>query len=159
MEPFEIFQILIAFISLFVAVVAMSSGFKEYKLTAKQKRSELLDNYRIKFEMNKDLKSILKKLDDDSDKLDKVERIERYHFLGIYEELALLMNSGLIKPEIAYYMFGYFAIKCWENDSFWKGLDKNSHNWLVFKGFVEKMKGNERNLQCTSSSDKLEITL
>jgi hypothetical protein len=41
------------------------------------------------------------------------------YFLGFFEEVALMMNSGLIRKEVAHYMFGYYAIHCWDSKNFW----------------------------------------
>ena len=52
------------------------------------------------------------------------------------------MNSGLIKKEVAYYMFGYFAMTCWDNEAFWSdpGIDRGSVYWSVLRNFVNQMK-------------------
>ncbi len=87
---------------------------------------------------------IIDYLDNDNDKLKDVPRLKRFYFLGFYENIALLMNSRLIKPEIAYYMFGYYSLKCWENDLFWIGIERESHYWRVFREFVKKMEKLEK---------------
>jgi len=65
--------------------------------------------------------------------------IDRYYFLGYYEEIAIAMNSKLIKNDVAHYMVGYFAIRCWESENFWKGINRKSYYWSVFKKFVDTM--------------------
>ena len=59
--------------------------------------------------------------------------------LGVFEEVALMMNSGLIKKEVAYYMFGYYAIRCWQSDNFWGNVNRHSIYWRLFRNFAEEM--------------------
>jgi hypothetical protein len=64
---------------------------------------------------------------------------DRYLFVGFYEEIALLVNSKVLRPEIAHYMFGYYAKICWESDDFWQDINRDSIYWRVFREFVEQM--------------------
>jgi len=50
------------------------------------------------------------------------------------------MNSGLIKPQVAHYMFGYYALLCWESEEFWTGVNRLSDYWSLFADFCEQMK-------------------
>lgn len=59
--------------------------------------------------------------------------------VGFFEEIALMMNSGLLKPRIAHYMFGYYAIACWKSEAFWSNMNRDSIYWALFKDFAEKM--------------------
>jgi hypothetical protein len=52
----------------------------------------------------------------------------------------LLMNSGLIRKSVAHYMFGYYALRCWESEYFWLDVNRNSPYWAAFRTFVEQMK-------------------
>ena len=53
-----------------------------------------------------------------------------------------MTNSRLIKNEVAYYMFGYWVIRCWENITLWNtpGLNKESEGWGLLKDFSLEMK-------------------
>jgi len=122
-----------------VAVITLIKGYLEYRLTTKQKRSELYESYRKKLKENKSISDVVEALETDNGNLKEMPRINKYAFLGFYEDIALLVNTGLIKPEIAHYMFGYYAIECWKNDEFWNDINRESHYWRVFREFVEKM--------------------
>ncbi len=72
---------------------------------------------------------------------------DKFVFLGLFEELALLMRSRLVKPEVAHYMYGYYAIQCLRSKGFWRGAlppDEQSVYWLLFKEFAEEMLEIER---------------
>jgi hypothetical protein len=72
---------------------------------------------------------------------------EKRDLLGFFEEIALMMNSGLIRNEVAHYMFGYYAIKCWESKYFWSTVYRESIYWSLFRDFVEQMKQIEQSFQ------------
>ena len=65
---------------------------------------------------------------------------DRRNFIAFFEEVALLVNSGLIKPEVAHYMFGFYAIQIDENEPVWSGLNKDGEFWRVFRDFVADMR-------------------
>jgi hypothetical protein len=53
-------------------------------------------------------------------------------FMGFYEELALMVNSGIMRPDAAYYTFGVDAIGFWENERHWH----DDPTWKLFNSFV-----------------------
>lgn len=55
-----------------------------------------------------------------------------------------MMNSGLVRKDVAHYMFGYYAIRCWESEHFWSEVNRKSIYWALFRDFVEKMKAIEK---------------
>lgn len=78
-------------------------------------------------------------LEDNHEALRDIPLIDRYYFLGFYEQIAIAVNSGLIDKNVAHYMFGYFPLRCWDADNFWDGINRQSYYWSVFKTFVDKM--------------------
>src|SRR5262249_28995192 len=72
--------------------------------------------------------------------IDQIPFKERRDFLGFFEEIALMTNSGLIARHVAHYMFGYYAIQCWESLVFWSNLERKSIYWSLFHDFVVQMK-------------------
>ena len=68
---------------------------------------------------------------------------DKRDFLGFFEEVALMTNSCLIREAVAHYMFGYYAIRCWESRNFWHGVNRESPYWSLFRDFVERMKAHE----------------
>jgi hypothetical protein len=66
---------------------------------------------------------------------------DRRNLAAFFEEVALLVNSRHMKPEVAHYMFGYYAAQIDQCPDFWQGLDKEGEYWRVFREFVSKMEG------------------
>jgi hypothetical protein len=57
------------------------------------------------------------------------------NFMGFYEELAIMVNSHLMKPEVAYYTFGVDAVEFWNSETSWH----NEPTWKLFRSFVEEV--------------------
>ncbi|MCA0132610.1 hypothetical protein [Winogradskyella alexanderae] len=134
-------------------------GYREFKRNIKIKRIELYNEYRDKMISDKNIKNILNLLEEDSPKIKELPRINRYKFIGYYEDIALLLNSKFIKPEIAHYMFAYYAKLCWANEDFWHDINRDSHYWRVFKEFVDKMQKLEENKMTISTNKELKFKL
>ena len=84
-------------------------------------------------------REILDLLAADDPKLKEVSIQEKRNFVGFLEEVALMVNSRLIRKEVAHYMFGYYVLLCSQSDYFWEGLDRNSVYWSLFRRFSAEM--------------------
>jgi hypothetical protein len=130
----------IAIISIILAISTAFVGLAQYRLQGKQKRAEFFIELRLKLKKNSIFKNICALIETDSPELEDVAFAEKRDFLGFFEEVALMMNSGLIKKEVAHYMFGYYAINCWDSKNFWGDVNRDSPYWSVFRNFVKQMK-------------------
>jgi hypothetical protein len=111
-----------------VGLVALFKGIVEYKQQGTQKRSEYF-------------------IETDSIELTDIPFKEKRDYLGLFEEVAMMMNSNLIRKEVAHYMFGYYAIRCWESKHFWKDVNRESIYWKLFRNFVIEMKDFENDFE------------
>jgi len=50
-----------------------------------------------------------------------------------------------------HYMFGYYAIRCWESKNFWIDVNKNSIYWSLFIEFTITMKKVEKKYKFKNS--------
>ncbi|KFF06103.1 hypothetical protein [Flavobacterium reichenbachii] len=133
-------------ISSFVGLLTFCTLLKaiiEYRLQGRQKRAELFDKFKTTLMTENRIITINSYLEDDDINLINIPLIDRYYFLGYYEQIAIAVNSGLIKKDVAHYMFGYFAICCWKSDNFWAGINKESYYWSIFKKYVDNMQSLE----------------
>jgi hypothetical protein len=126
-----------------VALGVFIKGVYEYVKQGSQKRAEQFIELRKRLKDNDEFANILELLEKNSDELRNIPLKEKYEYLGFFEEIALMVNSGLISPEIAHYMFSYYAIRCWKSDLFWSGINRDSLYWIVFRKFVEQMQSIE----------------
>ena len=122
-----------------IALVALIKGLVEYIKQGAQKRAEHFLTMRKRLKENDVFKHICALLEMDDPELINVPFKDKRDFLGLFEEVAIGMNSGLIKLSVAHYMFGYYAIRCWESQHFWKDVNRDSIYWIVFKDFVKQM--------------------
>ena len=88
---------------------------------------------------------MIRLLEDDSVELRNISIIDKYYFLGFHEQIAIAVNSKLIKENVAHYFFGYFAILCWDSKNFhYHGenlvFEQDDYYWTTFKNFVDKMR-------------------
>jgi hypothetical protein len=121
-------------------------GVYEYTKQAAQSRAEHFIQMRDRYDAFLDICTLLER-DGSSDhareELCKLSFDRKRDFLGLYEEIALMMQSGLIRKDVAHYMFGYYAIRCWSSEAFWdspgSNLSRDSVYWGLFKTFVGEM--------------------
>jgi hypothetical protein len=102
-----------------VALAALIMGLIEYQRQAALKRADHFLSLRQRLKENDSFKEICNLLDQEDPTLADYPFKEKRDFLGLFEEVALALNSGLIRPYVAHYMFGYYAILCWEDVARW----------------------------------------
>jgi hypothetical protein len=95
---------------------------------------------RKRLKENEAFNKIFRLVANDATALTQVSLDDRKEFLDLFQEVALLKKAGLIKKELAFYMFGYFAIRCLDSENFWQGINKEDHYWTLFREFAEQAK-------------------
>jgi hypothetical protein len=133
-----------------VALATLIKGTLEYIKQGAQKRTELFLLMRDRYDKFLDICTLLEhqKEQEASTDLRSLSFDKKRDFIGFYEELALMTRSGLIRPAVVHYMFGYYALRCWESDDFWSpstgGPDRESLYWSLFKAFVKRAQEEEK---------------
>ncbi|MBD2311481.1 hypothetical protein H6G20_07395 [Desertifilum sp. FACHB-1129] len=121
-------------------------GLIEYMRQNAQKRAEYYTSMRERFKENDRFQELFEMLDNDDPELAELPYHKKLDFLGFYEDIALMVNSGLLKKPVAHYMFAYYAIRCWESNNFWDNLNRDSPYWFLFRDFVNQMQKVEKSL-------------
>ncbi|MEP6756682.1 MAG: hypothetical protein ABJA67_14345 [Chthonomonadales bacterium] len=129
----------------FIALITFLHGVVEYSRQGAQLRTQQFVNMRRRFMEEASFREMCTLLITDDPKLRDLPLQEKRNFGGFMEEMALLVNSGVLKKEVVHYMFGYYALLCWNSENFWHGIDRNSIYWSLFRDFAEQMKGCEAN--------------
>ncbi len=135
----EIIKDLATLIGVPVAIWGLHKSYVEFHLQGKQKRAEMFLKKQGEFFGNKSFNDIRGLLERDNTKLIDIGFEEKRAYLTFFEEIAVLKNSCLIKDDLTYYMFGYYATKCLESDNFWVGLNKEDIFWNIFLRFSQEM--------------------
>ncbi|WP_143476368.1 hypothetical protein [Pseudacidovorax sp. RU35E] len=77
-------------------------------------------------------------LDEDTDELANVKLWEnKRKFLTFIEEMALLVEAEKIDKNVAYYMFGHYAICASKGKNFSEGIMMEEEHWMLFFKFVK----------------------
>lgn len=149
-------------ISVVVGLTTLIAGLISYRRQCAQHRGELLIRMRERFEGNESFKRICVLLETDHADLAQVPYKDKRELLGFFEEIALMLNSGFVRPEVARYMFGYYAMKCYESKNFCIITDLGKPSkinfdgvyWKLFKGIVAAMKEGENKINAGSAKLK-----
>lgn len=122
-----------------VALVTFFSGTWEYVRQGHQHRAQHFVQMRRRFLETPQYREILDLLAKDDPALASISVQEKRNFVGFLEEVALMVNSGLIRQDVAHYMFGYYVLLCQRSEPFWDGLDRTSQYWSLFRQFAADM--------------------
>ncbi|GIF02388.1 hypothetical protein [Paractinoplanes rishiriensis] len=131
-----------ATIGALVALGTLIRSMHEYVLQGRQKRSEAFFALRARLKGDARMVEILRLIQDDDPKLadqEEVSYTEKYEVLGYFEEVALMLNSGVVRPAVAWYMFGYYALRLSDSGNFWSNIERADPYWALFNTFAEKM--------------------
>lgn len=141
MTDTEALKVIITGLGALIALAGLVKAVFEYVRQGRQKRAEQFFELRRRLKDSGEFRRIAGLIDDPggAEELRRVPFVEKRDYLGLFEEVAIVVNSGLIKPEVAQYMFGYYAVGCWQSEAFWEGVNRESPYWSVFADFAQKM--------------------
>jgi hypothetical protein len=129
-------------VAVVTAVVAVAGLWRSFIELAKQgsiKRAERFFAMRQRLREDKEFAEICQYLELRDPRLREVPLITRDRFIGFFEELTLLWNSRVFNDEIIYYMFGYYALRCWRSDDFWHDLNREQILWSHYRDMVRRL--------------------
>jgi hypothetical protein len=163
MELKDVLTLALGGIGAAVALITLVRALVEYRRQGVQRRAEQFFALRRRLKENGEFTHIAGLLDAAAaghpsetvrarQELRGVRFSTKRDYLGLFEEVALAMNSQLINPSVAHYMFGYYAILCWESDDFWEGVNKLTPYWSLLADFVERMKLEQQSFEFERST-------
>ncbi len=126
-----------------IALLTLIKGVLEYAKNNAMKRAEYFSQLHRQLKEVVVLSRICDLLDTDSAELAGLSYSEKYQFLAFFESVALMVNSRLLREDVAQYMFSYYAILCYESRNFWSDISKESQYWSLFCSFARRMKALE----------------
>lgn len=128
-------QAVVAFFAIFGGWFTYTKYRKEHQL----KRAEFFLSLRKELNDSPAFQKISPLLHWNSMELRNTPRSEKQYLLLFYEQVALLVNSGLMSKETAHYMFGYDIIRIARCPNFWVEDQLNNRWWELFKEFEVQM--------------------
>jgi hypothetical protein len=127
-------------ISALVAVGVFAKSIYEYTRQNRLRRFEKYQDIAGQWDENKDVQAVRLLIDSQEyRKLAETSPDTRQNFIHCYEDLALMRENGLISERVAFYMFGFYAIRAYESEEFWKDLKKNDPFYTLFCRFSARM--------------------
>lgn len=123
-----------------VAFIGLLSGAIEYMRRGRQERAQHFLDSRRRFLEDPSFRHILNLLATDDEALCNIPIQERRNLVGFLEEVALMVDSKLIRLEVAHYMYGYYVLLVADSKHFWDGLDPDSQYWAVFRRFAQRLR-------------------
>ena len=123
-----------------ITIIAFFNALLEYRRQGAQKRVEHFTLLRRRLKENLIFKEICALMLANDPRLADVNAQDKRDFIGLLEEVALMTNSGLIRPELAHYMFGFYTVKCLDSKDFWANLTLDETYWSLFHDFAREMK-------------------
>lgn len=123
-----------------IAFVTLWVGMVQYARQSHFTRANQFIEMRRRFMEDPVFRNLLSLIAADCPDVAKTPIQDRRNLVGFLEEVALLVNSGMIRPHVAHYMFGYYVLLIDSCDAFWTDLDRDGHYWRVFREFVVLMK-------------------
>lgn len=115
-----------------------ASGW-EYRKKNRADRADHFVQLRRRFLDDQDFRRILDGLASDDPSLAEIPKQERRNFLGFLEEVGLMVSSRLVRPDVAWCMFGRYVDLASKSRHLWQDLDPDSGYWTVFRQTVKLM--------------------
>jgi hypothetical protein len=147
LELIDIPTLIVSLLAVVVASLAAIKAIVEYRKQGITKRAEIFLQLRSRLREDVSFKNICQLLETDDTALLDIPLIEKDRFIGFFEELALMKNSGFVNKPVCLYMFGYFAVRCLESKNFWHKLNKTQKFWTLFMDFAEHMRQAEKSFK------------
>ena len=143
--PIQSLVNLISDVGAAAAAVGLLMGYLEYLRQGRQRRSEKY------FELVRDFAKfdeVVDLLRTDSPRLKKLRPFQKERFLAFYEDLALLIHSGLVQEDLAIYSFGYWLDKVWKSKQFWDDpKNKDDEYWFLARQLYFRMQAKSPKLR------------
>lgn len=130
----EQIKLIATFISIILALFAIFKWLLEFNKKNQLERAKVYLELRQRFKETDNFATIIAYLDSNDEKLNQIDKADKLKFLGFLEEIALMVNSGLLNKKIANQSFGFYIRKAWENQyMWWEGNSKDSEYRILLK--------------------------
>lgn len=137
----------VTIIGTFFAVLVALKGILEYSHQNAMRRLELFQAMRRRYDESPAMNRVRAALEAEEESvLASVPKADKVEFAAFYEDLALMVDTGMMRPLIAQYWFGYYVALADGEQSFWSDMNPDLVYWKVFRRFAKKMRQGEKDL-------------
>lgn len=142
-DPLEFWKSMAIIVAGVIALTTFLTGIAEYVRRGRQERASNFVDMRRRFLESGLFRDILNGLATGDPGVASIPIQDRRNFLAFFEEVALMVRSKLIRREVAYYMFGYYALLADRSDALWTGLDRRDRYWRLFRELADDIEAFE----------------
>jgi hypothetical protein len=140
-----------------VAGVTLLKALREYRRQGLQHRVEQFLTMRSRFKDNEHFSALCELLDaeEDADGLADYSYRAKRDLVGFFEELALMVNSEVLRLDVVHYMFGHYIIRCRKSKAFWSNMAPGDPYWAQFMDFADQLIASEQSFTFRRGTLKL----
>lgn len=140
------------------ALITLIKALIEFQFQGKQKSVEFYMKIDAIFD-DVNIKKLISLIEKENEEVENtpptpVEQADRIYYVGLFEQIVLMVNAKAIKKDVALYMFGAFAIDCYLNKNMQQEVkfiepksntdetkkdestEDKSNSWKLFRSFV-----------------------
>lgn len=122
-------------VSTVIGLAAFIKGVVELMHSNAIRRYEKFHEMSVRFDESTEIQKVCGLLHGSNSSTDSVTVQEREVFICFMEEVFFMVNSGLMKLELALYSFGYYARLALDNPQFWQALNRDEGFYVHFVRF------------------------
>ncbi|HEY3781288.1 MAG TPA: hypothetical protein VGL56_09410 [Fimbriimonadaceae bacterium] len=122
-----------------VALLTLAKAVREFTVQNADKRTKQFLELRKWYRENLEFQRITQLIARNDPELATMELHVRFEFMGFLEDIAFLVNSGVLREEVAYYVFGADLMAAWGNDIFWGDELRGDRYWTLLRDFTLRM--------------------
>ena len=121
-----------------IGLLAFAKGIVELIESNAMRRYEKFQHMSVRFDESPDIQKVCAFLhDNESQATGDLTKQQKEVFICFLEEIYFMMNSGIMKRDLALYTFGYYAAMAIDSEQFWHDLRKSDPFYVHFLRFCK----------------------
>lgn len=123
-----------------IGLLAFVKGVMELVHSNAIRRYEKFHQMSVRFDENEDIQKVCTLLHGSNYSVGTLTRQQKEVFICFLEEIYFMINSGIMKRDLALYTFGYYGKMAFDSEQFWQGLNKSEAFYVHFLEFCRLAK-------------------
>ena len=121
--------------STIIALSVFLKGVIEFVHSNAIRRYEKFHQMSVRFDENAEIQKVCDLLHGANGSAETLTTQQKEVFICFLEEIYFMMNTGIMKRDLALYTFGYYGKMALDSEQFWQGLNKNEPFYVHFVEF------------------------
>jgi hypothetical protein len=123
-----------------IGLFAFGKGVVEFIKSNAIRRYEKFHEMSVRFDENPKIQLVCKLLHGVNNSIHTVTTQDKEVFICFLEEIYFMMNSRIMKQDLALYTFGYYGKLALRSEEFWHGLNRLEPSYMHFLSFCRLAK-------------------